>query len=43
MLSIFRYPGGKSKVRSRILNLAPETYAKYREPFVGGGGVRRHC
>jgi DNA adenine methylase len=39
MLSIFRYPGGKSKVRSRILSLAPDTYAEYREPFVGGGGV----
>lgn len=39
MLSIFRYPGGKSKVRSRILNLSPESYSEYREPFVGGGGV----
>ena len=39
MLSIFRYPGGKSKVRLRILRLAPEAYAEFREPFVGGGGV----
>lgn len=39
MLSIFRYPGGKAKVRQKILDLAPEGYAEYREPFVGGGGV----
>lgn len=39
MRSILRYPGGKSKVQSKILERAPKFYAEYREPFVGGGGV----
>ena len=36
---VFRYPGGKSRVRKLILSYAPENYQEYREPFVGGGGI----
>jgi len=39
MKSIFRYPGGKSRVQDKILGYAPDDYSEYREPFVGGGGV----
>jgi DNA adenine methylase len=39
MKSIFRYPGGKSRLRARIMSLAPARFAEYREPFVGGGWV----
>jgi DNA adenine methylase len=39
MKSIFRYPGGKSSLRARIMSLAPAHFAEYREPFVGGGWV----
>lgn len=41
MQSIFRYPGGKSRssAQQKILRFAPENYAEYREPFVGGGGI----
>ncbi len=38
MKSIFRYPGGKSKVQQRILAYQPE-YERYVEPFVGGGSI----
>ncbi len=37
--SPFRYPGGKSRVRDRILALMPRDTLEYREPFVGGGSV----
>ena len=41
MQSIFRYPGGKSKKKSRdwILGNRPQKVGEYREPFVGGGGI----
>lgn len=39
MKSLFRYPGGKNKVRRKIISRAPDNYTSYREPFVGGGGV----
>jgi DNA adenine methylase len=39
MKSIFRYPGGKSGLRAKIMSLAPARFAEYREPFVGGGWV----
>jgi len=41
MISIFRYPGGKTKksVQNTILRYAPEEIREYREPFVGGGGI----
>ena len=39
MQSIFRYPGGKSKVQRKILSRAPSDFCEYREPFVGGGGI----
>jgi DNA adenine methylase len=39
MRSIYRYPGGKSKVQKKILARAPKHFAEYREPFVGGGGI----
>src|SRR5262249_17134647 len=37
----FRYPGSKASpgVRRWILSHAPGGFKKYREPFVGGGGV----
>ena len=40
-MSIFRYPGGKSKSQAlqQIKACFPAEYAEYREPFVGGGGV----
>jgi len=38
-ISPFRYPGGKTKVQSKILSKAPESYVEYREPFIGGGGI----
>ena len=40
-VSIFRYPGGKSKksVRKAILSHFPKTYSEYRECMVGGGGI----
>jgi DNA adenine methylase len=39
MKSIFRYPGGKSGLRAKIMRLAPAHFTEYREPFVGGGWV----
>lgn len=39
MKSIFRYPGGKSRLVDKILSLAPTNYNRYFEPFVGGGSV----
>ena len=36
--SPLRYPGGKSRVATRLLSLFPE-FSEYREPFVGGGSV----
>lgn len=41
MKSIFRYPGGKSKIsiRSFIHQHSPKIYTEYREPMVGGGGI----
>jgi len=40
-ISIFRYPGGKSRksVREKILSKAPSSFSEYRDPFVGGGGI----
>jgi DNA adenine methylase len=40
-ISLFRYPGGKSKisVREKILSYAPMFYSEFRSPFVGGGGI----
>jgi len=41
MISVFRYPGGKTKrtIQSIILHYAPIEINEYREPFVGGGGI----
>ena len=44
MISFFRYPGGKSKLRKTILDHLGPRYFKhpdleYREPFFGGGGI----
>ncbi len=36
---VLRYPGGKSRVRKKIIQYAPSHYAEYREPFVGGGSM----
>ena len=36
-----RYPGGKSRALSKLLQFVPDLkeYTKYREPFLGGGSV----
>ena len=41
MISLFRYPGGKSKksVRQKIFAYAPMFYSEFRSAFVGGGGI----
>jgi len=36
--SPLRYPGGKSKVINKIVELIPE-FEEFREPFVGGGSL----
>jgi DNA adenine methylase len=37
---MFRYPGGKTKLKTRIIEkLAEFKKTEYREPFFGGGGV----
>lgn len=36
--SPLRYPGGKSRVANKLLDLFPR-FSEYREPFVGGGSV----
>lgn len=38
-MSIFRYPGGKSRVRNVILKFFPSYITEMRDPFVGGGGT----
>ncbi|KKK54944.1 hypothetical protein LCGC14_3079550, partial [marine sediment metagenome] len=37
--SPLRYPGGKSKALSKIIEFLPEEISEYREPFVGGGSL----
>jgi len=37
--SPLRYPGGKSKAINQIAEYLPESFAGFREPFVGGGSV----
>lgn len=37
--SPLRYPGGKSKAINQIVEYLPESFAEFREPFVGGGSV----
>ena len=43
MMSTFksplRYPGGKSRAITKILEQLPESFLEFREPFVGGGSV----
>lgn len=42
-MSFFRYPGGKSKLRSQITNTLYKCFPlrefEYREPFFGGGSI----
>lgn len=42
-MSFFRYPGGKSKLRTEIihklLSKLGSSFLQYREPFFGGGGI----
>jgi DNA adenine methylase len=40
--SPLRYPGGKSRAISQIMDFLPPTFAEFREPFVGGGSVFVH-
>ncbi|MBD2360270.1 DNA adenine methylase [Anabaena minutissima FACHB-250] len=37
--SPLRYPGGKSKAINQIIEYLPESFAEFREPFIGGGSV----
>jgi DNA adenine methylase len=37
--SPLRYPGGKSKAIKQIADYLPDSFADFREPFVGGGSV----
>lgn len=37
--SPLRYPGGKSKAINQIAEYLPESFAEFREPFIGGGSV----
>ncbi len=37
--SPLRYPGGKSRIASKLVELMPENICEYREPMVGGGSV----
>ena len=37
--SPLRYPGGKSRIASKLVELMPENMSEYREPMVGGGSV----
>jgi DNA adenine methylase len=43
VVSFFRYPGGKAKLRNEIIQrlggLAPAYHFQYREPFFGGGSI----
>lgn len=36
---LLKWPGGKSSELQRILSAAPTTFARYFEPFVGGGAA----
>jgi len=42
-MAIFRYPGGKTKLKKIILQYISEmedhTFSEYREPFFGGGSI----
>jgi DNA adenine methylase len=37
--SPLRYPGGKQRALTRILERFPQSFSEFREPFVGGGSV----
>jgi DNA adenine methylase len=37
--SPLRYPGGKQRALTRILERFPASFSEFREPFVGGGSV----
>lgn len=37
--SPLRYPGGKSRAISQIIDYLPATFSEYREPFLGGGSL----
>ncbi len=37
--SPLRYPGGKSRVVSKLVDFLPENISEYREPMVGGGSL----
>lgn len=36
---MFRYPGGKSKIKNLLISCFPEKIKNYCEPFFGGGSV----
>ena len=37
--SPLRYPGGKSRSIKKIVELLPDNFYEFREPFVGGGSL----
>lgn len=39
ILSPLRYPGGKSRVVKKIVELIPNDFSEFREPLVGGGSL----
>lgn len=36
---LLRYPGGKYKIRKKLLPFLPKNYSSYIEPFCGGAGL----
>jgi DNA adenine methylase len=38
-MTILRYPGGKNRVKKKILKYFPSNFKEYREPFCGGGSI----
>ena len=42
MNSIIKWPGGKSREIDKIIDLIPEKYDRYVEPFFGGGALYFH-
>ena len=37
--SFLRYPGVKQRAIAKIANYLPQSFCKFREPFIGDGSV----